>query len=199
MLLCWRARWSTRRLKIQSLPPQVWAAARSRWKRSFTRAALHRSRWKIIHDLLQIYWCQVFIPRFHFHCWKVTKQQNAVKMWIYVLLTKLRQWWRNPRAPMENRCLFCSSKTWQRQHFENQTAGYWVHFFVSKRGRSWHRKSHLRSPFTSCASPTQSCVTKSSFAAGSGPDSCYIWHFLGFLLTSVPAVRRTSALPEELQ
>lgn len=39
----------------------------------------HRSRWKIIHTLLQIYWCQVFIPWFHFHCWKVTKQQNAVK------------------------------------------------------------------------------------------------------------------------
>lgn len=79
MLLCWRARWSARRLKIQSLPPQVWAAARSRWKRSFTRAALHRSRWKIIHNLLQIYWCQESIPWFHFHCWKVTKQQNAAK------------------------------------------------------------------------------------------------------------------------
>lgn len=84
MLLCWRARWSARRLKIQSLPPQVWAAARSRWTRSFTREALHRSRWKIIHNLLEIYWCQVFIPWFHFHCSKVTKQQNAVKceyMW----------------------------------------------------------------------------------------------------------------------
>lgn len=54
--------------------------------------------------------------------WKVTKQQNAIKC-EYVLLTKLRQCWRNPKAPTQNCCLVWSSKTWQRQHFDNQTAG----------------------------------------------------------------------------
>lgn len=66
---------------------------------------------------------------------KSDQTAKCCKMWIYVLLTKLRQCWRNPKAPTKNRCPVCSSKTWQRQHFDTQPAGYRVHLFVSKRGR----------------------------------------------------------------
>lgn len=103
MLLCWRARWSAGRRKIQMwLWPQVWASVRLGLNHSFTHAALNRSRWKITCGLLQTqpglqkYSFKVFIPQlssihycliyFREVC---PRQLRCCKTLIDVLMTKL--------------------------------------------------------------------------------------------------------------